>query len=54
MSGASELKIEDNKELYRLVENLCISTGLPVPKIYIISDPSPNAFATGRNPRRQL
>lgn len=54
MSGASELKIEDNKELYRLVENLCISTGLPVPKIYIISDPSPNAFATGRNPEKAV
>jgi heat shock protein HtpX len=48
MSGAHQLNFEDNKELYRLVENLCISVGLPTPKIYIINDISPNAFATGR------
>ncbi|MDD3711223.1 MAG: M48 family metallopeptidase [Patescibacteria group bacterium] len=54
MSNAKELKFEDNKELYRLVENLCISTGLPLPKIYIISDPAPNAFATGRNPKNAV
>jgi heat shock protein HtpX len=46
---AKELKFEDNKEIYRLVENLCITAGLPVPKIYIIDDNSPNAFATGRD-----
>ncbi len=51
MSGAHELKFEDNKEIYRLVENLCISIGLPLPKIYLINDPAPNAFATGRNPK---
>lgn len=50
MSGAKEVKFEDNKELYRLVENLCITAGLPVPKIYIIQDSAPNAFATGRDP----
>ena len=50
MSGAKEVKFEDNKELYRLVENLCITAGLPVPKIYIIQDNAPNAFATGRDP----
>ena len=54
MSGASELKIENNRELYRLVENLCISAGLPVPKIYIISDPAPNAFATGRSTKKSV
>lgn len=54
MSNAKELKFEDNKELYRLVENLCISTGLPLPKIYIINDPAPNAFATGRNPKNAV
>ncbi len=50
MSGAQEIKMENNRELYRLVENLCISVGLPIPKIYIINDSAPNAFATGRNP----
>lgn len=50
MSGAKEVKFEDNKELYRLVENLCITAGLPVPKIYIIQDSAPNAFAAGRDP----
>lgn len=54
MSHAQELKFEDNKELYRIVENLCISAGLPLPKIYIINDPAPNAFATGRNPKNAV
>ena len=54
MSNAKELKFEDNKELYRLVENLCISIGLPLPKIYIINDSAPNAFATGRNPKNAV
>jgi heat shock protein HtpX len=39
------------KRLYNLVEGLCIASGLPMPRIYIIDDPAPNAFATGRNPR---
>lgn len=50
ISGATLVNQENNKELYRLVENLCITAGLPLPKIYIIQDPAPNAFATGRNP----
>lgn len=50
MSSAKEIKFENNKELYRLVENLCITAGLPVPKIYIIQDGASNAFATGRDP----
>jgi heat shock protein HtpX len=54
MSSAKEVKFEDNKELYRLVENLCIAAGLPVPKIYIINDTAPNAFATGRNPEHAV
>jgi len=41
---------EDNPYVYRIVENLCITSGQPIPKIYIISDPAPNAFATGRKP----
>lgn len=44
------LEKKDNPELYRLVENLCLAAGLPIPKIYIIEDSAPNAFATGRNP----
>lgn len=54
MSNAHELKFEENKEIYRLVENLCITVGLPVPKIYVIYDPAPNAFATGRNPQNAV
>jgi heat shock protein HtpX len=54
MSSAKEVKFEDNKELYRLVENLCITAGLPVPRIYIIHDTAPNAFATGRDPEHAV
>jgi len=54
MSDAHEVKFEDNKELYRLVENLCITAGLPLPKIYIINDSAPNAFATGRDPEHAV
>ncbi len=50
ISGAREVKRENAREIYNLVENLCITAGLPVPKIYIISDSAPNAFATGRDP----
>lgn len=49
MSGAKEANHENNRELFHIVENLCITAGLPMPKIYIINDPGPNAFATGRN-----
>lgn len=54
MSNAKQIKFEDNKELYRLVENLCITAGLPVPRIYIIDDTAPNAFATGRDPEHAV
>ncbi len=50
-SGAKPIEKNDAPELYRLVENLCIASGMPTPKIYIINDPSPNAFATGRDPQ---
>ena len=48
-TGAKPLKREDNIELWNIVENLSITAGLPIPRLYIIYDPSPNAFATGRN-----
>ena len=51
MSRAKPVQKQDNPELYRLVENLCITGGLPLPKIYIIEESQPNAFATGRNPK---
>jgi len=49
MSNARPLKKEDNPEVYRLVENLCITAGLPLPKIYVLEEDQPNAFATGRD-----
>jgi heat shock protein HtpX len=50
MAGAKEITKGDNPRLYRIVENLAITTGLPTPKVYIVNDPAPNAFATGRDP----
>ncbi|TSC86736.1 MAG: Protease HtpX [Microgenomates group bacterium Gr01-1014_7] len=51
VSGAKPVSEKSHKELYRTVENLCIAAGLPLPKIYIIDDSAPNAFATGRDPK---
>ena len=51
MSGAKEIDHDSNRKIYHLVENLCITAGLPVPKIYIIKDSAMNAFATGRDPK---
>jgi len=51
MSGATELTFESHKEIYRIVENLAITAGLPIPKIYVIEDTALNAFATGRDPQ---
>jgi len=52
MAGAQELTArEQNPYVWNLVENLCITAGLPLPRIYLIDDPSPNAFATGRDPQ---
>ena len=50
-TGAKEIKKDDNPELFRTVENLTIGAGLPMPKVYIMHDSSPNAFATGRDPK---
>ena len=54
MTGAQEIQKRDNPRLYRTVENLAITTGLPMPKVYIIDDPAPNAFATGRDPEHAI
>lgn len=49
LSGARAVTMTDAPELYRITENLAITAGLPMPKLYMIDDPAPNAFATGRN-----
>lgn len=49
MTKAKAIEKKDNPEIYRLVENLCIAAGLPLPKIYILNEMQPNAFATGRD-----
>jgi len=49
ITRAQPIKEQDNRELFHLVENLCIASGLPLPKIYIMPESQPNAFATGRN-----
>lgn len=54
MSGAKQIAKKDNPTLYRTVENLCIGAGVPLPKIYIINDSAPNAFATGRDPKHSV
>lgn len=51
MAGARPIEKADNPRLYRIVENLAITEGLPMPKVYIVDDPAPNAFATGRDPK---
>lgn len=54
LSGAQQIEKWDNPRLYRIVENLAITEGLPMPKVYIINDPAPNAFATGRDPQHAV
>lgn len=54
MTGAQEIQKRDSPRLYRIVENLTIATGMPMPKVYIIDDSAPNAFATGRDPRHAV
>lgn len=54
MTGAQQIEKRDNPRFYRIVENLAITTGMPMPKVYIIDDPAPNAFATGRDPRHAV
>jgi len=54
MSGAVEAKRDEYRALYNSVENLSIASGLPKPKIYVIHDQAPNAFATGRDPKHAV
>jgi heat shock protein HtpX len=54
MSGAVQIEKADNPRLFRIVENLAITTGTPMPKVYIVDDPAPNAFATGRDPEHAV
>ena len=54
MTGAKEISKKDCPRLYNAVENLSITSGLPMPKVYIIDDPAPNAFATGRDPEHAI
>lgn len=51
VNGAKEISKNDNPRLYRIVENLAITNGMPMPKVYVMDDPAPNAFATGRDPK---
>lgn len=51
ISGAQPLEREQAKELFRVTENLSITAGIPLPKLYLIDDTAPNAFATGRDPQ---
>lgn len=53
-TGAHEIRKKDNPRLYRIVENLSITNGMTMPKVYVIDDPAPNAFATGRNPKHAV
>jgi len=54
MTGAQEIQKSDNPRLYRVVENISITLGLQMPKVYIINDSAPNAFATGRDPKHAI
>ena len=51
LNGAKQIQKSDDPRLYRIVENLSITDGLPMPKVYLIDDPALNAFATGRDPK---
>lgn len=52
VNGAREIQKNDNKRLWRIIENLSITDGLPMPRVFIIDDPAPNAFATGPGPSK--
>ncbi|MEN1968075.1 zinc metalloprotease HtpX [Lentibacillus sp. N15] len=52
MSGAQEIKREDNPMLFDVVEELSVAARIPMPKVYVVNDPAPNAFATGIKPEK--
>ena len=54
MTGAKLIQESDNPRLFALVQEVCIASGLPMPKVAIVEDSAPNAFATGRNPEHGL
>ncbi|MEX2340992.1 MAG: M48 family metalloprotease, partial [Candidatus Paceibacterota bacterium] len=54
MTGAKPANSNEHRELIQVVENLSITAGLPMPKVYVVNDPAPNAFATGRNPENAV
>lgn len=54
INGAKEIEKKDNPRLWRMVENLAITEGLPMPKVYVMDDPALNAFATGRDPNHAV
>ena len=54
MAHARAIEKKDSPEFYRIVENLCITAGLPIPKIFIIDESQPNAFATGRDAKHAI
>ncbi len=51
INAAKEINKQDNPRLWRIIENLAITDGLPMPRVFIMEDPAPNAFATGRDPK---
>ena len=54
MTGAKQLQESDNPKLFGLVQEVCIASGLPMPKVAMVEDDAPNAFATGRDPEHAL
>jgi heat shock protein HtpX len=54
VNRAKEIQKKDNPRLWRIVENLAITEGMPMPKVYIMDDPALNAFATGRKPDKSM
>jgi heat shock protein HtpX len=54
MTGARQIQESDNPRLFALIQEVCLASGLPMPKVAIVEDIAPNAFATGRNPEHAL